>query len=460
MNKTGMALLLTFGISSMFGVYAAEISSNDVNITVSGIKTAGENVRLNVVGADGELIWLDSTLADGEGNYKLEFKVPFEEKSKEYTVTLNGTETEKVTVEGSEDIIKKVSSISETEFDSYIKTYAERFELDVKDYESLTDTKTAYEIFKSFDASGSEDFKTAFEKTLGICKINEADRGKVFDVLEKYGDKIAPKYKSDTKNLKTSQLEKFAIELVSSDYYSMTEFESGYAAALKTAKNYASSSNSSSGGSSSSSGGKGGYVAPPTVTAPNNSVTPGTTEKTDKPFSDLAEAEWAEESILKLYEKGIINGKENGRFAPNDVVTREEFAAMLVRAFDLKAHTAAEFSDVAADAWYAEAVSAAAFNGIVNGISETEFGISRELTRQDCAAMCARMLTYLGMEASADTEMFADDAEIAEYAKTAVYTLKKLGIISGVGNNVFSPESACTRAMTAKIIDLLGEYGK
>lgn len=175
---------------------------------------------------------------------------------------------------------------------------------------------------------------------------------------------------------------------------------------------------------------------------------------------DIAEAEWAKESILRLYEKGIVNGKENGKFAPNDTVTREEFAAMLVRAFNLTSQTAANFADVAPDAWYAEAVNAAVENEIVNGISETEFGVSQELTRQDCATMCERLLNRLGAATEADGEVFADDAEIADYAKNAVYTLKKLGIISGVGENTFSPETACTRAMTAKIIDLLGEYGK
>ncbi len=471
MKKTGFALLFAFGLASVMNGYAADISAKDVNITVRGTKSADENVRLNVVNADGDLVWIDSVQADAEGKYELNFKVPFENTAKEYTVTVNGTETEKITINGAEDIINNLPSLSENDFDSYVNTYAERFELSLEDYSSLTDKATVYKVFKTFSMANETEFKESFEKTLGICKINEAARGDVFDILEKY-EKIAPNYKADTKNLTTSQKEKFATELVSSDYYSMTEFESGYAAALKAAKNPDGSTggSSSSGGSigggsysggsggGSVSGGKGGFVVPPASTVtPSTPVTPG---ENNEPFSDLAEADWAKASILKLYEKGIVNGKENGKFAPNDTVTREEFAAMMVRAFDLKSQTSANFADVAADAWYAEVINAAVENGIVNGISETEFGVSQELTRQDCAAMCERLLTLLGVETEADTEIFADDAEIADYAKTAVYKLKKLGIISGVGENMFAPNEPCTRAMTAKIIDMLGEYGK
>ncbi len=463
MKKTGIALLLTFGFAASLGVCAADIAVSDTDITVSGIKAANENVRLNVTDTDGNLIWLDSAEADGEGKYELKLKVPFLDTSKEYVLTVNGTEKENLIIDGSDEILEKLSSITEAEFDSYIKTYAERFGLNTEDYTSLKDTKSAYKVFKSFNPDKTE-IKTAFEKMLGICMINESDRGGVLDILKKYSEKIAPKYETDIKNLNQSQLEKFAVELSGSDYYSMPEFESGYSAALKTARNYGKSDSGSSGGGGSSSkgssGGKGGFVAPPN-TSTNTDPKPGNNEDENKePFSDLAEADWAKESILKLYEKGIINGKENGRFAPNDTVTREEFTAMIVRAFNLKSQNKAAFSDVESGAWYEEAVNAAVENKIINGISESRFGVSEELTRQDCAAMCARILDYLGVQTENAEEIFADDEKIADYAKEAVYRLKKLGIINGMGENTFSPEASCTRAMTAKIIDLLGEYGK
>lgn len=463
MKKTGIALLLTFGLAASLGVCAADVAVSDTDITVSGIKSANENVRLNVTDKDGNLIWLDSIEANSDGKYELKLKVPFLDNSKEYVLTVNGTEKENVVIDGSDEILKKLSSVAEAEFDSYIKTYAERFGLNTESYASLKDTKTAYRIFKSFNPKDKAEIKTVFEKMLGICMINESDRGGVFDILKKYSEKIAPNYEADIKNLSQSQLEKFAVELIGCDYYSMPEFENGYSAALKAARNYGKSSggSSGSGGSSkSSSGGKGGFVAPPNTNT-NTDPKPGNNEDENKePFSDLAEADWAKESILKLYEKGIINGKGNGRFAPNDTVTREEFTAMIVRAFNLKSQNKAAFSDVESGAWYEEAVNAAVENKIVNGISESQFGISKELTRQDCAAMCARILDYWGVQTESTEEIFADDEKIADYAKEAVYRLKKLGIINGTGENTFSPETSCTRAMTAKIIDLLGEYGK
>lgn len=129
---------------------------------------------------------------------------------------------------------------------------------------------------------------------------------------------------------------------------------------------------------------------------------------------------------------------------------------MLVRCFSLTGEAESSFSDVAEDAWYAQYVSAAVANGVVKGMADGKFGVGSKLTRQDCAVMCARILGSVSTDAKAD--LFADDYDIADYAKEAVYKLKELGILSGTGENKFEPNGLCTRAMTAKIIDLLGEY--
>ena len=71
--------------------------------------------------------------------------------------------------------------------------------------------------------------------------------------------------------------------------------------------------------------------------------------------------------------------------------------------------------------------------------------------------MCARLLKKYRKDTEISDEVFADDSDIADYAKQGVYILKKLGILSGTGENRFEPTAVCTRAMTAKIIDLLSE---
>ena len=108
------------------------------------------------------------------------------------------------------------------------------------------------------------------------------------------------------------------------------------------------------------------------------------------------------------------------------------------------------FDDVTKGAWYESYINTAVVNNIVSGISETEFGVGEKITRQDMAVMISRALK---LEESKD-EKFSDDADISDYAKSAVYAVKSAGIISGMGDNMFMPKSFATRAQAAQMIYL------
>lgn len=84
---------------------------------------------------------------------------------------------------------------------------------------------------------------------------------------------------------------------------------------------------------------------------------------------------WAKDAILNLYQKKIISGKENGRFAPQDNLSREEAVKILVGTFGLfEKQEDLHFSDCNVEDWYYPYVSIAVKSGIVRGISETLFG--------------------------------------------------------------------------------------
>lgn len=169
-------------------------------------------------------------------------------------------------------------------------------------------------------------------------------------------------------------------------------------------------------------------------------------------FSDLESVPWAQEAIGILSERGVISGKGNGLFAPNDDVTRQEFVKMLVGAFALQAEdTACKFEDVSAD-WAKQSVAIAAALEIVNGMSETAFAPEEKITREDGAVMLARTATVLGSGLEEGTSRFADDAQIADYAKASVYGLSNAGVIAGKGDNLFAPKATMTRAEAAKLI--------
>ncbi len=168
-------------------------------------------------------------------------------------------------------------------------------------------------------------------------------------------------------------------------------------------------------------------------------------------FEDIRDIDWAKEAIVKLYDKGIVNGKADTIFAPNDSITREEFVAILVRAlgYDEKSSDIV-FSDVDPDAWYSDVIGAAVLKGIVIGKEDGSFGIGENITRQDIAVMLYRALNLSGGIDLSDT--FSDDSEISDYAKNPVYTLRSKEIFSGFSDGSFKPKDYATRAQAAVVI--------
>lgn len=235
--------------------------------------------------------------------------------------------------------------------------------------------------------------------------------------------------------------------------------------------------NSSSGGSSGGGGGgsssstgssssvsSGGTIANGSSTA--TAVSPVGQEKVDQlidekeqaenRFADLSTVSWARDAINGLSDAGIVNGKTDTLFAPNDTVTRAEFAKMLMGVFGLNsgAFTTSSFADVPTDAWYFQSVESAYNLGIINGVADGYFDPNANITRQDMAVMVMRAATVSGtaVTATEDATTFRDEAQISDYAKDAVTTLQMAGIINGVTDYEFAPLENATRAQAAVIL--------
>jgi hypothetical protein len=173
-------------------------------------------------------------------------------------------------------------------------------------------------------------------------------------------------------------------------------------------------------------------------------------------FSDLSSAEWAKEAITSLYNNGIINGKTASTFAPNDDITRAEFAKIVVKAFGLEDTSAntSEFSDVSPSDWYYTSVASAYNSGIIKGYENGEFGVNDKITRQDMAVIIYRAAQAAGKSITAvkDGVIFDDAAGISTYAAEAVDALQKAGVINGMTETTFAPKSTATRAQAAQMI--------
>ena len=126
-----------------------------------------------------------------------------------------------------------------------------------------------------------------------------------------------------------------------------------------------------------------------TFTMPNGQVTVTVTfEQAPLPFPDVTEGDWFYDAVRYAYETGLMDGVEDNLFAPNSETTRAQLVTILYRlAGEPEPGGDSGFSDVAAGIWYTDAVAWAAENGIVNGVSDTEFAPGDDITREQLAAI-------------------------------------------------------------------------
>ena len=170
-------------------------------------------------------------------------------------------------------------------------------------------------------------------------------------------------------------------------------------------------------------------------------------------FSDLDNVLWARNAIVGLTDRGIIKGKTENTFAPNENILREEFVKIMVLAFAKDSETKpAVFKDVKPNDWYYEVVLQAVAAGLVKGHSEELFGAGEMITRQDLAVMLYRAAFSDVAIPQSDTEPFADFSEVSDYAKDAVMVLSQKRIINGFDDKTFRPNATATRAEAAKMV--------
>lgn len=174
-------------------------------------------------------------------------------------------------------------------------------------------------------------------------------------------------------------------------------------------------------------------------------------------FLDVDANMWYFNMVQYVCRAKLMQGISADRFAPEDAMTRAMFVTVLYRMDGAaKTDAAAAFADVAADTWYAPAVAWAKENGIVNGVTDTLFAPEENVTREQMAMILMRYVGEKGFDTGAvketDAVSYQDSAEIAEDAKEAVSSAAKYGLMSGNPDGTFSPKAMATRAEAAAIL--------
>lgn len=171
----------------------------------------------------------------------------------------------------------------------------------------------------------------------------------------------------------------------------------------------------------------------------------------DTGFSDVAANAWYADAAQYVRDNGIMNGTSGTTFSPNSTMTRAMLATVLYRAAGSPAvNQTADFRDVSAGAYYSDAAAWASSNGIVTGYGNGLFGSNDPVTREQIATILWR---YQGSPAPSGTAAnFTDQSVISSYAVNAVAWARENGIINGMEGNRFAPKNNATRAQVATIL--------
>ena len=161
------------------------------------------------------------------------------------------------------------------------------------------------------------------------------------------------------------------------------------------------------------------------------------------PFSDVSTSAYYYEAVKWAQEKDITGGIGNGLFGPNQPCTRAQIVTFLWRAAGSPEPKAmSSFSDVSADSYYAKAVAWAVENGITTGTGDGKFSPDATCTREQAVAFLYRAS---GSPAVSGGSAFSDVAANAYYAD-AVAWAEKNGVTGGIGGGLFGSGNTCTRA--------------
>lgn len=181
-------------------------------------------------------------------------------------------------------------------------------------------------------------------------------------------------------------------------------------------------------------------------------------EKADD-FTDVSRSDWYYQFVDYVTSKGYFNGVADKTFAPADNMTRAMFVTVLFRFDGAKGdRSQSAFTDVAPGQWYTDAINWAAANRIVDGVGNGKFAPNDPITR---AQMCTMIERYLALYKKAwkvtlpetgSVSVMVDENAIPAYALAAVKQCQRHGLVNGFEDGTFRPNELSTRAQVAAVI--------
>jgi hypothetical protein len=182
------------------------------------------------------------------------------------------------------------------------------------------------------------------------------------------------------------------------------------------------------------------------------------------PFSDTSGKRWYYDPIMKAYTSGLVNGMTDTEFGVDTISNRAMFSTLLYRMEnepDVSGLTN-PFTDIKAGRYYVNAINWAYAKNIIKGMTDTTVEPEGTLTREQLATMLYRYAQSKGLDVSgtADLSKYTDIKQIHNYAQTAMQWAVHTGIINGMTETTLAPQDSATRAqMITMLIRFMETYG-
>ena len=168
-------------------------------------------------------------------------------------------------------------------------------------------------------------------------------------------------------------------------------------------------------------------------------------------FSDIAPDAWYKDAVQYAYDNGLMTGVSATEFAPEATTTRAMIVSILARLEGVESAEAAGFADVS-DEWYATAVNWAANVGVVNGYEDGTFKPNTAITREQLAAILMNYAAYKGEDVSNRADLTSYTDQPSTWAEEAISWSVAEGLLTGVTADTLQPQGAATRAQVAAIL--------